>query len=175
MDFARTFDLVARFLDEEGFSLAVVGALGLHAYGLTRATTDVDLVTESRAQSKLIAFLLSEGFRTLHLSEGYSNHIHSDPGLGRLDIVYVAGETSRRIFEGCKEFELAGRSVRVPRPEHLAAMKVQAMKNDPSRTFQDMADIRFLLTLPGVDREEVRGYFERGGLGRRYEEIQRMS
>ena len=69
---------------------------------------------------------------------------------------------------------VAGRTVRVPRPEHLAAMKVQAMKNDPERTLQEMADIRFLLSLPGVNAEEIRGYFERSGLRERYEEIQRL-
>ena len=31
------------------------------------------------------------------------------------------------------------------------------------------ADIRALLRLPEVDRDEVRGYFERAGLGREYE------
>jgi hypothetical protein len=87
----------------------------------------------------------------------------------------VSGDTSRRIFEGCREFLLNDRRIRVPRAEHLAAMKVQAMKNDPSREFQDMADIRFLLTLPDVDHQEIRGYFERAGLRERYEEIARTS
>ena len=46
----------------------------------------------------------------------------------------------------------------MPKPEHLAALKVTAMKNDPARAFQDMADIRFLLTLPGVDRIQIKNY-----------------
>jgi hypothetical protein len=62
--------------------------------------------------------------------------------------------------------------MRVPRPEHLAAMKVHAMKNDPERSLQEMADIRFLLTLPGVDRDAVRERFERAGLADRYREIE---
>ncbi len=52
-------------------------------------------------------------------------------------------------------------------------MKVQAMKNDPDRRLQDLADIRFLLDLPGVDEEEVRGYFARAGLLRDFDEIRR--
>jgi len=36
---------------------------------------------------------------------------------------------------------------------------------DFSRTLQDLADIRNLMCLPGVDREEIRGYFEHHGLG----------
>jgi hypothetical protein len=47
------------------------------------------------------------------------------------------------------------------------------MKNDPGRTFQEMADIRFLLQLPQVDRQEVRSYFERHGLGERYDDLEK--
>ena len=60
----------------------------------------------------------------------------------------------------------------MPKPEHLAALKVLAMKNDPARTFQELADIRFLLTLPGVDRQEVRAYFERYGLEESFHELE---
>jgi hypothetical protein len=36
-----------------------------------------------------------------------------------------------------------------------------------------MADIRFLLQLPGVDEEEIRKSFETAGLLGRYDEIKR--
>jgi hypothetical protein len=48
------------------------------------------------------------------------------------------------------------------------------MKNDPSRTLQEMADIQFLLRLTDIDDQEVRGYFERSGLLDRYLEIKRL-
>ncbi len=38
------------------------------------------------------------------------------------------------------------------------------MANDPDRKYQDLADVRALLGAPGLDREEVRGYFEWMGL-----------
>lgn len=59
------------------------------------------------------------------------------------------------------------------RPEHLVAMKVQAIKNAPDRAWQDMADISFLVGLPGVDRHEVRAYFENAGLLTKWEAIER--
>jgi hypothetical protein len=52
-------------------------------------------------------------------------------------------------------------------------MKVHAMKNDPERVFQEMADIRVLLRVPGIDEDEVRGYFERAGMEDRYIELKR--
>jgi hypothetical protein len=62
----------------------------------------------------------------------------------------------------------------VPRPEHLAAMKIHAMKNDPSRTFQELADIQYLLRLPGVDELEIRGYFEKSGLLEKFDELKKL-
>jgi hypothetical protein len=133
----------------------------------------LDLAVEARAQPRLVDFMESVGYQTLHRSIGYSNHVHLDPDVGRVDFVYVDDRTSRELFSQAQWFlGPSGLSIRVPKPEHLAAMKVLAMKNDPSRTFQDLADIRFLITLPGVDRAEIRGYFERYGLLERFREIE---
>jgi hypothetical protein len=49
-----------------------------------------------------------------------------------------------------------------------------AMKNSPGRRFSDAQDVRFLLGLPGVDREFVRGYFGRHGLLELFDEIARI-
>lgn len=61
----------------------------------------------------------------------------------------------------------------VPRAEHLAAMKIHAMKSDPSRTFKELADIQFLLGLPGIDEQEIRGCFEKEGLKGRFDELKK--
>jgi len=167
---------VAGFFERTGARYALIGAFGLHAYGLSRATFDLDFVTQSEAQPELLLFLESLGYETLHVSPGYSSHLHPLTALGRIDVVYVSGETSRLLFDQCRTMPgPGGRSVPVPRPEHLAAMKVQAMRNDPERVLRELDDIRFLLGLPGIDDQEIRGYFERAGLLARYDEIRRLA
>jgi hypothetical protein len=121
-----------------------------------------------------VAFLESVGYETLQRSAGYSNHVHPLADLGRVGFIYVSGETARLLLGAGTTLRLGEHRVPVPRAEHLAAMKVHAMKNDPSRTLKEMADIQFLLRLPGVDIEEIRGYFERSGLLERYHEIERL-
>ena len=154
--------------------MAVIGGLGLVGHGVTRATVDLDLVTEAAAQNELVSFLESEGYETLHRSAGYSNHLHQNPERGRVDFVYVDGGTADKLFAGCvPRLDLAGHKALVPRVEHLVAMKVQAMKNDPTRELQDLADIQSLMRLSGVDLEEVRGYFARAGLLDRYDALRR--
>ena len=166
--------MVASFLEERGARVAVIGGLGLHGHGVTRATLDLDLVTEATVQDALVTFLESHGYETLYRSAGYSNHVHTIDGLGRVDLVYVDRETALSLFSGsAPRLELGSRTALVPRAEHLAAMKIQAMKNDRSRELQDLADIQSLLRIPGVDAAEVRGYFERAGLLDRYDAIRR--
>jgi predicted nucleotidyltransferase len=163
---------VGGFLDREGVPFAVVGAWALHAYGQSRATNDVDFLVGVEAQDRLVAFLEGLGFETLHRSAGYSNHLHADPVRGRLDVVYVDAATRAKILATARRVVLAGQTVLVPKPEHLAAMKVHAIKNDPARTLGDLADIRFLMGLSGVDRGEIRKYFEDAGLTERFHEVE---
>ena len=172
MDLAAVIGDVGGFLDREGIPFAIVGALALHSYGYSRATNDVDLLLGADAQQDLIAFLEQRGFETLHRSDGYSNHFHPDPVLGRLDVIYVDRATRDTIFAEARRAPLGGKTMVVPKPEHLVAMKVHAMHNDPSRVFQDMADIQFLVKLPGVDREEIRRYFQDTGQLERFHELE---
>jgi hypothetical protein len=175
LDFERMLGEVAGFFEREHFNFAVIGAFALHAYGRSRATSDIDFVTESSAQQKLIFYLEELGYRTLYASSGYSNHLHLDPSMGRIDFVYVSGDTSQQLFASARKMLLLGEiSLPVPRAEHLAAMKIQAMKNDPERTFQEMADILFLMQLPGINKKEIREYFKKQGLLDKYDEIQKV-
>ncbi len=85
----------------------------------------------------------------------------------------VRGETAERVFAGVRRLPgPGGATIGVPRPEHLIAMKVRAMAVAPERTWQDLADVGYLVGLDGVDRDEVRGYFERAGLGDRWRELE---
>lgn len=172
MDFERALREVGDFLDRRGAPWAVVGGLGLAALGFPRSTLDLDLVVTAAVQDDLVDHLEAEGFRTLHRSPGYSNHQHPDPERGRIDFVYVRGDTAEKLFSSTLMVAgPQGKDVRVPKPEHLIAMKVVAMKNDPERALQDLADIRLLLGLPGVDLDEVRASFARHGLSERFDDL----
>jgi hypothetical protein len=172
VNFANVLQTVVQFLDSHGTRHAVIGGVAIAMYGHPRTTLDLDLIVEAVIQEDLIRWLESLGYQTLHRSSGYSNHAHPEPSWGELDFVYAQGETAEKLFSGCRMSPgPGGLTVPVPRPEHIAALKVTAMKNDPARTFREQEDIRFLLSLPGVDRREVQGYFERYGLKERFDEL----
>jgi hypothetical protein len=165
MDFSRVLRMLSAFFGDIGAEWGVIGGLAMAVHGSSRTTLDVDIVVDADVQDKLITFLQSQGFETLHRSTGYSNHLHVDPDLGRIDVVYVSSDTSRQIIKNMNDHPgPGGMKISVPRPEHLAAMKAYSIKNDPERTLRELADIRVLLDAPGVDREEINSYFVRYGL-----------
>ena len=172
VDFAAEVRALDEFLGARGFRSAVIGGVALAAYGHPRMTLDLDIVTEWAAQDPLVVFMESRGFTTLHRSSGYSNHRHADGHHGRVDFMYVQGRTSELLFGTLRHLPgPSGVSIAVPRPEHLIAMKVQAMKDAPERTWQDLVDIGYLLRLPGVDLDEARGYFSKAGLDGKWREL----
>lgn len=175
MNFAGVMDRVDAVLTAGGWRSAVAGGVALSAYGHPRMTLDLDIVTESGAQDALVQDLESAGYVTLYRSSGFSNHRHADPEWGRVDFIYVQSDTAQRLFAGVRVVPgPSGRAMRVPRAEHLIAMKVQAMKNAPERTWQEMADIAYLLTLAGTDRGEAREYFVKADLQERWDELARL-
>jgi predicted nucleotidyltransferase len=172
MNLKSTIEHLLRFFQQEGIDYALIGAFALKAYGYSRATQDVDFLVRIEDQQKIIRHLESLGYETLYSSRGFSHHLHPLSRLGRVDFVYVAGDTADVLFAATRCLLLLDEiSIPVVKLEHLIALKVYAMQNDPDRTFQEMADIQHLMRVPGIDRDEVRGYFARFGQLEKYYEL----
>ena len=172
MNFTKIFQLLIDYFNREEIDYALIGAFALKAYRYVRATQDVDFLVRRESQPRIVEYLESLGYETIHKSSGYSNHLHPHLKLGRIDIVYVAGDTAEAMFSETRPLLLLG-DIQIPvvKPEHLVALKVFAMKNDPSRRLRELADIQYILSLPGIDLANVKSYFEKYGQMDSYEEL----
>ena len=171
MTLKSQFKILVEFFNHENLDYAVVGAFALYAYGYTRATRDVDFITRIEYQDKIVAYLESLGFETLNRSEGFSNHLNS-VGAVRVDFVYVGGETADIIFKSTKNKTIFENfKLPVVSPEHLVALKLFAIHNDPSRKYKEFADIKEILRLTSVDNDSIRRYFKKYNLEEYYDEI----
>lgn len=174
MQFDEVLRTFGEWFERERIRYAVAGGLAIHAWGRSRTTQDIDFAIEGTARDRVIRFCESRGYQTLHVSEGYSNHEHPDEAFGRVDLLYLYGTTADRVFDAAAHRAVAGTvQIPVPKPEHLIAMKVQAIKNAPRRVSIDVPDIEYLLTLPDIDRATVRDYFDRAGLLRIFDVIEK--
>lgn len=174
MQLDRVLTTLVAFFEREEIRFALIGGLAVYAWGRARPTYDVDFAVDASAADRVGAFLSSLGFATVFASSAFSNHEHQDPGWGRVDLMYLRGETAERVFAATSRKELVpGHPLPVASPEHLAMMKALAMKSFPHRTLYEGEDVRVLLQVPGVDREAVRAYFERHGLSELFDAIER--
>jgi hypothetical protein len=172
------FDEVLRewrdWFEAEGIRYALIGGLAMQAWGRSRFTKDADIAVDRDASERVIEHAESIGYETIHLSEGYSNHLHPTGRLGRLDFMYVDRPTGDKLFSrATRKVVVNDIAMPVAAPEHLAMMKVIAMKNNPPRAAYEGEDVRLLLNLPGVDLESVREYFERHGMLEMWNAIRR--
>jgi hypothetical protein len=165
MEFERVLRTFTGFFDREGIRYAIVGGLAVAAWGRKRSTKDADFAVDLENQQRVISFSESLGYETLHTASSFSNHLHPDPALGRVDFMYLQGATADRVLSATTTKEVRpGETARVASPEHLAMMKALAMKNFPHRALFEGEDVRVLLDVPGVNREAVRDYFAQHGL-----------
>lgn len=169
MDAARLLGLLRPLLDSVHARWMLAGGFAVAAWGSARSTFDLDLLVEESDRSAVRDALTATGFSTLYDCAGFTNLSHADPGLGRLDLIWIEGQTSLRMFASAvQKVGPDGRTALVPSPEHLIAMKVKAIRNRPTRVFRDGEDIRILLSVPGIDENAVREVFDRNGLTELY-------
>ncbi len=94
------FDEVLRsfsaLFEREDIRYAPIGGLALRAWGHVRATQNAGFVVQQTSQPRVLAFAESEGFETIPISDGYSNHVRGDD---RVDVVQFAMR-SQRSFGG---------------------------------------------------------------------------
>jgi hypothetical protein len=174
MQFDEVLRTFSAFFEREGVRYALIGGLAMQAWGRSRMTKDVDIAVDRSSQQRVVAFAETLGYESLYVSESYSNHVHPNNRLGRVDFMYLTGDTAERIFAAAAVRPVVGDvTIPVTSPEHLAMMKGVAMKNSPHRALFEGEDVRLLINLPGVDRKTVRDYFERQGLLDLYDAIEK--
>ncbi|MEK7397025.1 MAG: hypothetical protein AAB116_08820 [Candidatus Poribacteria bacterium] len=171
MTIKEQFKLLTIFFERENLDYAVIGAFALYAYGYTRTTKDVDFITRIEYQKRIIEYLESLGFKTLNCSEGFSNHLHPLGGI-RVDLVYVSGETANIIFEATKKkLILENLELPVVNLEHLIAMKLFAIQNEPGRKYKELADIKEIFQITNLDRDTIQVLFKKYKMEEYYNEI----
>jgi predicted nucleotidyltransferase len=171
MGLRELFHTMVVFFSRERMEFALIGAFGLHAFGYTRATRDIDFITRIENQEKIVRHMTSLGFETLQRTTAFSNHRHPVGG-SRIDFMYVEGTTADRIFSSAqKSLIFENMELPVVSPEHLIALKLFAAHNDHERKYRELADIHEIIRRVKVDRDAIREYFRKYGFEENYEEI----
>ena len=143
----------------------LIGGHSMILLGYIRNTIDIDLLVESSKRSRWLDLLRDFGFRFLHGTESFAQFEPSEPGDPGIDLMFVNAATWDKLAESPRTGHAAGYEVRMPKPEHLVALKLHAASSPTrSKPEVDWEDIRQIVRICGLNisdpefREIVRRY-----------------
>ncbi len=157
-----------------GLSYLVIGGHAVNFYCEPRATLDVDFLVRREDQPRWRELLKAEGFR---LKSERETFLQFSPPYGvewRLDLMLVNEQTFAKLIAGARSGELLGIRTLIPRPEHLIALKLHALKHGHQERFEkDFGDVLALTRNAGLDpkSESFRQLFDQFGTRELYERV----
>ncbi len=149
--------------EERRLPFLLVGGNAVILLGFPRTTIDIDLLVPEGSRSAWLDLMRDMGMRLYH---GTSAFAQFEGGASPVDLMFVGQETWEKLSAAplIKPFE--GFDVRLPRPEHLVAMKLHSAGSPHrSKPEVDWEDIRHIVGLCGLSLEDpdFRGLVTRHG------------
>ena len=120
--------------------------------GFARNTVDIDLLVPTLRRSVWLNLMRELGFRFYHGTGTFAQFEPEDKGVTSVDLMFVNDHTWSSLSEAPVTKTLVGHDVRLPRPEHLVALKLHAAKGpDRSKPETDWEDIRQIVHICGLN------------------------
>jgi hypothetical protein len=167
LELRKTLQFVHDLLTQANIDHALIGGLAMVNFGLDRATVDVDLIIDEVNKTSVKELLQKNNFNLTHESEDVLQFV----GIGYVDILLARRPISREMIKNATI--IPDLQIKCLRAEDIIGLKIQAYSNDPSREFQDKADIQFLLQDESLDWNKIKSYADLFGKGEELEEIKK--
>jgi hypothetical protein len=133
----------------------LIGGNAVILLGFPRMTIDIDLLVPAEKRSQWLDLMRELGFRLLHGTEAFAQFQPGLEGMAPVDFMFVDAPTWKSLESEARKETIAGQSVRIPRVEHLIALKLHAASS-PARAAreQDWEDIRQMVRTWHLDPTE---------------------
>ena len=143
----------------------VIGGNAVILLGYIRNTVDIDLLVESEKRSRWLDLMRKLGLHFLNGTAAFAQFEPAESGDPGIDLMFVGAATWEKLFESSRTGHAVGHEVRMPKPEHLVALKLHAASSPTrSKPAVDWEDIRQIVRICGLNisdpefREIVRRY-----------------
>jgi hypothetical protein len=154
----------------------VIGGHAVNQYGYSRETADVDLLARGTEREQWLQVFEALGYK-LYSEKTTFLQLTAPPQFGwPVDLMFVSDDTWRKMSAEAKEVRFADAPCRVPKLQHLIAMKVHSLRHGHAHRFlKDFQDVVGLIDVSGIDvaSPEIREIFQRHGTSNLYEKVAR--
>lgn len=153
MVYQSVFHLLSRLSKKTGISLILIGGFAVNYYKYTRQTVDVDFLIKEKDFQKMSDLLRATGYKLDYSQEVFARFISTnDSIIMDIDFILVDEETFDKIINDSQKTSIVGCEFAVPSLEHLIALKLHAVKYNPTlRLAKDIPDIINLIKINNLD------------------------
>lgn len=142
MRYPTIFHLISETFSKAGISAILIGGFAVNYYKVTRQTADIDFLVTEEDFEKAAILLKRAGYKKDYVQQNFARLKDNRVYLMDIDFIFVDKSTFEKIIETGKIITIAGQKFTVPSVEHLIALKLHSIKNNPKlRENKDMADI----------------------------------
>ena len=138
-----------------GEHLLLIGGNAMLAYGSDRATFDCDCAVVAIDEPLVAAALIPLGYRFKERFSIFTRYTHLGGHRPVVDVMLLDAPTFAKLHAESQEIVLLGVTLRAPKPLHLVALKLHALKQQPERAVKDWPDILHLLRSSQWTSEEL--------------------
>jgi hypothetical protein len=164
MDFKTVIAALLKRFAEQRIRYGLMGGFALGLWGVTRATIDLDFLVNRDDMEKVGQIMGELGYERKYTSDNVSQFVSAEKLFGEVDFLHAFRQASIGMLERAVEREIFGGEARIKvlRPEDLIGLKLQAIKNNPSRKEGDMMDIKALVAVQKgrLDWQMIKRYTE---------------
>lgn len=148
------FAAVAEACSRTDLRILVIGGHAVNAYSYIRTTVDADFLIRSGDLAAWRAEFEGYGWRWSGQTETFVKFVPpmTEPPSLPVDVMLVSDATFEKLEAEHRELEFGLTRLGVPKPLHMIALKLHAMKNEERwRSGKDMSDILQIIRLGGID------------------------
>ncbi len=136
------FGIVARACQKTGSAVILIGGHAVGVRGYQRVTLDVDFMITEADYEKMKPALCAEGYEEVVRTDVAAKLRAKSENCLDIDFMFVDGETFRGIQKESEAETFQNAQFLVPKAEHLIALKLHAIKQQPElRELKDLGDI----------------------------------
>lgn len=175
MDFKVVISKLLAAFKEHNISYALMGGFAIGLWGGGRTTIDIDFLVNRDDMAKVDAIMQELGYECKYRTENVSQYISALKIFGEVDFLHAFREASLQMLDRAEEKKIFDGELTIKTliPEDLIGLKLQAIRNNPEREENDMADIRMLIQIhkDNINWQLVENYFKIFEMKDLYEKI----
>lgn len=132
---------LTEYFKRQNIVVLLIGGYAMEIYGVIRQTLDIDFLISDEYFDKIKKRMSEKGYRLIAETENFMRFYNFEASLSDIDFLVVNETTFENLFKKSKSGKVGTAQCNVPSVEHLIALKLHAIKNNPDREARDIADI----------------------------------